>query len=252
VIAEILGVPSRDHSQFRIWSNSLVSTDGNGNMFTMMQNVNALIAYLKNKLDERRENPQDDLMTSLVQDEEAGDKLNGDELVAMCVLLLTAGHETTVNLLGNGLFALLQAPEQLALLRANPALMKTALEEFLRYDSPVHNATERYAREELEISGVRIAKGDKVLAGLAAANHDPEQFSNPEIFDICRDPNRHLSFGQAIHYCVGAPLARMEGQIAFSLILERLPELRLATSIEKIEYRPNMFLRGLKDLPVRF
>lgn len=251
VIAEILGVPSRDHAQFRIWSNSLISTHGNGNMFTMMQNVNALISYIHKQLDERRVNPQDDMMTALVQAEEAGDKLNRDELVAMVVLLLTAGHETTVNLLGNGLLALLKHPEQFALLRENPDFVKSAVEEFLRYDSPVHNATERYAREDLEIQGVRIAKGDKVLAALAAANHDPEQFSNPEVFDICREPNRHLSFGQAIHYCVGAPLARMEAQIAFSLIMERLPEIRLAVPAESLESRPNLFLRGLKTLPVK-
>jgi cytochrome P450 len=252
VIAEILGVPSRDHAQFRLWSNSLISTHGNGNMFTMMQNVNALIGYIKKQLDERRSKPQDDLMTALVQVEEAGEMLKPDELVAMCVLLLTAGHETTVNLLGNGLFALLKHPEQFDLLRRNPEFVKTAIEEFLRYDSPVHNATERYAMEDLEISGVRIARGDKVLAGLAAANHDPRQFPNPETFDICRENNRHLSFGQGIHYCVGAPLARMEGQIAFSLLLERLPDMRLAKSSESLEYRPNMFLRGLKELPVRF
>lgn len=252
VISEILGIPSSDQEQFRQWSNSLISTHGNGNMFTMMQNVNALIRYIEKQLDERRITPQDDLMTALVQAEEEGDKLSSEELVAMCVLLLTAGHETTVNLLGNGLFALFKHPEQFALLRENPEFVKTAVEEFLRYDSPVHNATERYAREELEIQGVRIAKGDKVLAGLAAANHDPEQFPNPETFDICREPNRHLTFGQAIHYCVGAPLARMEGQIAFQLLLERLPEIHLAVPADSLEFRPNLFLRGLKTLPVRF
>jgi cytochrome P450 PksS len=187
-----------------------------------------------------------------VQAEEAGETLSEDELVAMIFLLLVAGHETTVNLVGNGMLALLRNPAQMERLRADPTLLKSAVEELLRYESPVATATERYAREDMTVCGVTIPRGSLVYAVIASANRDGGQFPKPDALDIGREPNRHMSFGLGPHYCLGAPLARLEGQVAIGTILGRLPELRLAVAAESLRWRPGLVLRGLVAMPVTF
>jgi cytochrome P450 len=214
--------------------------------------MQAFIDYLRALFEEKRENPKDDLISALVLAEEAGDKLSEDELLAMVFLLLIAGHETTVNLIGNGTLALLQNPDQLQKLKDDPSLLKPAIEELLRYDGPVETSTERFAREDVAIGDTVIPKGEMVMVVIAAADHDPERFPEPDTLDIARADNKHLAFGKGIHHCLGAPLARMEGQIALGTLLRRMPDLRLKGSPESLTWRPGMVLRGLKGLPVEF
>ena len=170
----------------------------------------------------------------------------------MIFLLLVAGHETTVNLIGNGVLSLLEYPDQLAKLQADPTLIRTAVEELLRYASPVEMGDERYAREDVTIDGVTIPRGELVYPVISSANRDPSQFANPDALDITRDPNRHLAFGQGIHYCLGAPLARMEGQIAINALLRRMPDLRLTVAPETLRWNKGLMLRGLEALPLAF
>ena len=191
-------------------------------------------------------------MSALIKAEEAGDKLNEDELLAMVFLLLIAGHETTVNLIGNGTLALLENPNEISKLRSDPSQVKPAVEELLRYTSPVLMTTERYAREDAMIHGVTIPRGEMTLGVIGSANRDETVFDKPDELHLTRDPNKHLSFGQGIHFCLGAPLARMEAQIAFTTLLRRLPDLRLKNSPHSLRWRPSMILRGLASLPVRF
>src|SRR5262249_41945993 len=193
---------------------------------------------------ERRARPRDDLVSALAQAEEEGQQLSEDELVAMVVLLLVAGHETTVNLIGSGTLALLQHPKQLRKLRADPGLMPSAVEELLRFAGPVETATERYARQEVAVAGVTIPRGGLVLAAIASANRDERQFADPDRLDVTRTPNRHLSFGLGAHSCLGAALARMEGQIAMATLLRRAPELRLAVGPRAPRRRPAPVVRG--------
>ena len=191
-------------------------------------------------------------MSALVQVREAGDELSEDELLAMVSLLLIAGHETTVNLIGNGMLALMEHPQQMDRLRGDPSLIKPAIEELLRYDGPLETATERYAREDVTIAGVTIPRGEMVFAVLASANRDERQFAHADTLDLAREPNRHLAFGQGVHFCLGAPLARLEGQIAISTLLRRIPDLRLAVPRQALRRRPGLVLHGLKALPVTF
>jgi cytochrome P450 PksS len=180
--------------------------------------------------------------------------LSADELLAMIFLLLVAGYETTVNLIGNGTLALLRNPGEMERLRddrGDPGLIESAIEELLRYESPLETATERYAREDLEIAGATIPRGALVYLAIASANRDGDQFPNPDRLDLSREPNRHFSFGQGIHYCLGAPLARLEGQIAINTLLRKAPRLRLAVSPEALRWRKGLVLRGLTALPVR-
>jgi cytochrome P450 PksS len=211
-----------------------------------------LLRYLRKVFQARRASPRDDLLSALVQAEEAGEQMNEDELLAMAVLLLIAGHETTVNLIGNGMLALLEHPEQLQRLRDDPALIRSAVEELLRYASPVETATERYTREEVTIAGVTIPQGSMVFAAIASANRDERQFPHADKLDLAREPNRHLSFGQGIHFCLGASLARLEGQITIGTLLQRLPDLRLAVPVKALRWRGGLVLRGLESLPVAF
>jgi cytochrome P450 PksS len=206
--------------------------------------------YLRRLIRSKRAAPQDDLLTALVLAEQDGQKLNEDELVAMIFLLLIAGHETTVNLIGNGMLALLEHPDQMQRLRADNGLMKSAVEEMLRFTSPVETGTERYTKEDITISGVSIPKGSLVLAAIASANRDEEHFENADRFDIGREPNKHLAFGLGPHYCLGAPLARLEGQIAIDALLERTAEIRLAVDRSKLRWNRGVILRGLKSLPL--
>jgi cytochrome P450 len=212
----------------------------------------AFLRYIRRLVASRRSDPRDDLLGSLVQAEEAGENLSEDELVAMIFLLLVAGHETTVNLIGNGMLALLENPGQIERLRADPTLIESAVEELLRYDSPLATATERYAREDVTVCGMTIPRGGLVYAVIAAANRDEQQFPDAETLDIAREPNRHLSFGLGPHYCLGAPLARLEGQIAIGTLLNRLPDLRLAVDRKSLRWRRGLVLRGLEAVPVSF
>jgi cytochrome P450 len=251
VIAELLGVPAEDHRRFHRWSNRIVSISSGRDVWRALPAALAFVRYLRKMSGRRRVSPQDDLMSALVQAEEAGDRLSEDELLAMAFLLLVAGHETTVNLIASGTLALLQHPEQMEKLRSDPSLIKSAVEELLRYTSPVEIATERYARQELEISGAVVPRGDLVLAVLGSANRDEEHFENPDVLDLARDPNRHLAFGRGgVHHCLGAPLARMEGQIAIIALLRRFPAMHLDVEPGSLRWHRGLFLRGLEKLPL--
>jgi cytochrome P450 PksS len=252
VIGELLGISPADRSRFQRLSKNALLPPTTFNVLRMLPAMWALMRYVKKLLAERRRRPEDDLLTALAQAEEAGDHLTEDEQVAMVLLLLIAGHETTVNLISSGALALLTHPDQLEWLRARPDRIKTAVEELLRFTSPVETATERYAAEEITLHGTRIQRGELVLAVLASANRDESHFPRPDDLDLAREPNRHLSFGHGIHFCLGAPLARMEGQIAINLLLQRLPNLRLAVPAEKLRWRGTPVVRGLAALPLRF
>jgi cytochrome P450 len=250
IIAELLGIPAEDRQKFHLWSRRITAVSSAGDVLRVLLAIWQFTRYLRRLFERRRADPRDDLVTALVQAEEAGDMLNEDELLAMVVLLLIAGHETTVNLIGSGALALLQHPTEMERLRQNPALIKPAIEELLRYCSPVDLATERYAREDITIGDVTIPRGEMVLGVLGSANRDERQFANPDRLDITRDPNRHLAFGQGSHFCLGAPLARLEGQIAISTLLRRMPNLRLKQAPGTLRWRKGFFLRGLEQLPV--
>jgi cytochrome P450 len=250
IIAELLGVPPADRPAFRRWSEHVVAISSVASLLRALPGVWRIVRYLRALCARRRADPQDDLLTALVQAEEAGDRLSEDELLGMVFLLLLAGHETTVNLIGNAVLTLIAHPQQLTLLRQNPALIKPAVEELARYASPVIMATERYAREDLTIAGVAIPRGELVLAVIASANRDERQFADPDRLDLTREPNRHLAFGQGVHYCLGAPLARMEVQIALTTLLRRLPEMRLSQPHAALRWRPGLFVRGLEQLPM--
>jgi cytochrome P450 PksS len=260
VISDMMGVPPGQRSRFHKWSVQFIDS-ASGSRREMLMNIPAAMAnafamqrFFKKLIELRRRQPADDLITALVAAEEGGDKLSEDELVAMLFLLLLAGHETTVNLIGNGTLALLQHPDQLQKLRENkddPGLMESAVEELLRFTNPVHMIAPRYALEDIELHGQTIPRGSTVMLGIAAANWDDRVFANPERLDITRRPNKHVAFGAGIHFCLGAPLARLEARIAFRVLLERFPHLRLAVRPEQVQWRSSVALRGLKSLPVR-
>ena len=256
VICEMLGVPVDDHGSIRGWSADIArSLDAIG-LPSDAEIVErgrvarrALADYFRRLVPERRARPQQDLLSGLIAAEEQGDKLSSDEVIAMCLLLFIAGHETTVNLIGNGTFALLRHPEQLRKLQAEPGLIGNAVEELLRYDSPVQR-TARITNTEAEVGGQAMPKGTMVITALGAANRDPAQFTDPDVLDVTRKDPRHISFGFGIHFCLGAPLARVEGQVALGTLLRRMPNLTLAES--NPDWRESSVLRGLKRLNVRF
>ncbi len=208
-----------------------------------------ILGYLREVIAQRRRDPGDDLLSAMIQAQEDRDALNDEELLANSNLLLVAGHETTTNLIGNGLLALLRHPDQLERLRADPELLDCAVEELLRYDAPVQ-ATVRVATEDVELGGEQIEAGAIVACAIGAANRDPEAFPEPDDLDVARADNHHLSLGFGAHFCLGAPLARLEARVAFEALLERFPELSLAET--DLRWRPNLFLRGLVELPLRF
>jgi cytochrome P450 len=255
VICEMVGVPAEDRDKFREWSYAIArSLDAiavpNEELARRANEAqDALTGYFGRLVEERRRAPRPDLLSALIAAEEAGDRLSTEELFATGILLFIAGHETTVNLIGNGTLALLRNPDQMQRLRAEPGLIASAVEELLRYDSPVQR-TGRLLYEDVTISGKTIPKGSIAVALIGAANRDPAHFPDPDRLDIARTDNRHLAFGWGIHFCLGAPLARLEGQIAFSTLLQRFPKLALAG--EQIEYRETSTLRGLRALPVTF
>ncbi|BCU83088.1 polyketide biosynthesis cytochrome P450 PksS [Polycladomyces abyssicola] len=253
VISDMLGVPREDRDRFREWSNAVVSTINRPEGFEEIRSqMKDFQDYLGRLFEERRRNPREDLISGLLAAEEQGDRLSEKELYSMVFLLIIAGHETTVNLIGNGVLALLQHPEQMALLRRERQLITTAVEEILRYYSPVEMSTNRWVGEDFSFGGQSFQHGDLVLVSIGSANRDERRFPDPDVFDITREPNPHIAFGKGIHYCLGAPLARMEGQIAISRLLDRLPELHLDLDEKSLPWREDFLMRGLMRLPVRF
>ncbi len=256
VICEMLGVPVADHERFKGWGldiarglDAIMLPPDSPVAERSVLARRALAEYFRGLIAERRRAPQDDMLSGLIAAEEAGDKLSEDELLATCILLLVAGHETTVNLIGNGSLALLRHPDQLRRLREDPGLIVTAVEELLRFDGPVQR-TARIPSEDVTIGGKTIGKGEMVMPFIGAADRDPAQFPDPDRLDIGRTENRHIAFGWGIHFCIGAPLARVEGQIAINTLLRRMPKLALATA--EPQHRQSLTLRGLTSLPVSF
>ncbi len=250
VIAEMLGIPSEDREHFRELSNEVVrglGADVLDDLRRSIEGSRALEAYLQDVVEKRRAQPRDDLISALVLAEEQGDKLSTPEVFSNIILLLVAGNETTTNLIGNGIHALLRHPEQVALLREDPELIESTVEEILRWDSPVQH-TRRIATCDLDWDGIHVRKGQQVILSLGAANRDPEQFADPDVFDVRRDDSRHLSFSQGIHFCLGAQLARLEGQRAILGLVQRFPKLRLAS--DRFEWGYNVVLRGPSALPL--
>lgn len=251
VICELVGVPTEDRHLFGEWSSAASRLlDGDiepelidAGMFGAM----SLINYFNTLIEQRRAEPTDDLLSALIEAEESGDKLTETELRSITLLLFIAGHETTMNLIGNGTKALLESRDQWERLVADASLAPSAIEELLRFDGPVH-LTGRIPTEDIEIGGQLFHKGEQVVTLVAAANRDPERFTNPDQLDIGRPDNHHLTFSQGIHYCLGAALARVEGQVAISALAERFPDMRLAG--DRLEYRDHFVLRGLKALRV--
>ncbi len=252
MIGRILGVPVEDNRKFHAWTKTLISAGTNRNLLVLVPSIMSFMGYLKKLIKERHAHPKDDLITALVQAKEGSDSLSADEVLAMIFLLLVAGHETTVNLIGSGTLALLEHLDQLEKLRREPVLIKPAIEELLRFVCPVETATERYAREDITIAGTTIPRGELVLAVIGSANRDANFFDKPDALDITRENNKHLAFGQGVHYCLGAPLSRLEGQIAINTLIQRMPNLRMSVSPEQLHWRSSFILRGLEALPVSF
>jgi cytochrome P450 len=254
VIAEMLGVPAEDRDRFKQWSDDTSAAVGNlpSNLSPdvlrkSMTATEELQNYFRGIIAQRRAEPRHDLISALVKAQDEGDRLSETELLANSVLLLNAGHETTTNLIGNGTFALLRHPDQMQRLRDNPALLPTAIEELLRYDSPVQ-FTSRILKADMKLGGKVLRTGQNVLLLLGAANRDPEQFPDPDRLDVGRPDNKHLAFGLGSHFCLGAPLARLEGRLVFEALLSRAPNLRLDGPPPR--YRQNFNLRGLESLHV--
>ena len=251
VIAEMLGIPSELYSQFKRWSDAVISggavLPGMPLPDDVKQATNELRSYLAEQVVLRRSEPGADLISALVAAHDDGEALTAEELLAFAVLLLLAGNETTTNLIGNGMLALGRSPEQMDLLRRNPDLMPRAIEETLRFDGPVQSTTRR-ALVDTEVGGITIPEATACFIILAAANHDPAQFEDPDRFDITREPRDHVAFGDGIHFCIGAPLARLEGAIAIGTMLERFPRLRIKDPAAPLTYKGSYFLRGLAGL----
>ncbi|MEU6016463.1 cytochrome P450 [Streptomyces sp. NPDC047515] len=255
-ICDLLGVPREDQDDFRDWAGMMIR-HGGGPRGGVARSVKKMRGYLAELIHRKRENPGDDLISGLIRAGDHGEHLAENEAAAMAFILLFAGFETTVNLIGNGVYALLRNPAQrerlhLSLDAGESGLLETGIEELLRYDGPVELATWRFATEPLTLGGQDIAAGDPVLVVLAAADRDPERFENPDALDLARRDNQHLGYGHGIHYCLGAPLARLEGQTALAMLLRRLPDLRLAVEPTDLRWRGGLIMRGLRTLPVEF
>ncbi len=250
VISDLLGVPKHDQTRFARWSHALIQIGAASPWRGMMlaPQIIAFMRYLKKLIALKRTEPADDLVTALTQISEAD--LGSEELMAMIAILLSAGHETTTNLIGNGMLTLMRDPSERDRLVADPALLPTAVEELLRFVSPVEMSTPRFVREPLVIADVEIPQGAQVMGAIASANRDESRFEAPEKLNLGRTPNRHLTFGDGGHYCLGAALARLEGRIALGDLLAACPRLSLHGSQKNLRWRPNLVLRGLESLPV--
>ena len=251
VIAELLGIPAVDRDRFRVWSNTFVSPSlGEDALDVFLEHTQQFLTYLTQLFERRRADPADDLVSALLQAEEQGDSLKENELFSMMILLIIAGHETTVSLIANAVLALLTHPEELERLRRDPALVSAAVEELLRYESPVERTITRWAATDVELGGRVIERGHLVIAVLGSANRDASRFPNADKLDLDREDVRHVGFGRGKHFCLGAPLARIEAEIALTTLLRRLPGLRLATEPGELAYRPIPLFRSLVALPV--
>ncbi|KAA0024432.1 cytochrome P450 family protein [Antrihabitans cavernicola] len=248
VICELLGVPVADRDDFRDWSNAVVSV---GRPADMRDASDHLDRYLTGLIEGRTAAPGDDLLSELIAATENGDRLTADELVSMAFLLLVAGHETTVNLIGNTMIALLDNPADLSALREDPERIPAFIEESLRHEGPVHIATLRYTTESITVGDTEIGGREMILVSLSGANRDPKRFDDPEELDPTRLRNSHLAFGYGIHHCVGAPLARLEGRIALERLIARFPDIALDAAADDLEWRHSLLIRGLTSLPVK-
>lgn len=251
VICEMLGVPLEDQDKFREWSNDIMESVNNPKLDEQSEAATiAFVEYLHDLIGQRRSQLQEDLISDLLSIEDEGDTLSENELYALVFVLIIAGHETTVNLIGNGMLALLEHPEQKEKLISQPELIHSAVEEMLRYNGPAEVSNIRWAIEDIEVGGKSIQKGDMVFVSLSSANRDHQQFPDPDTFDITRKANTHLAFGKGIHFCLGAPLARLEGEIAIQTLLSRMPDLRLKESTGLLEWRTGMIIRGVEEIPL--
>jgi len=251
VICDLLGIPDEDQEMVSEWSQAIISPGSRGlNYKERKRKMRAFVQYLRQLFVERQQRPQDDLITALVEAEEAGDKLSESELSSMVALLLVTGHETTVNLIGNGVLALLLHPEQLDLLKKGEVGWETAVEELLRYDGPVETSTTRWVREDVVFRGHHMHQGDIMRVVISSANRDACLFDKPNELDVAKGDKRHLSFGMGIHYCLGAPLARLEGVIALQTLFHRIPNIHLAVPESELKWRSGVLFRGLEQLPL--
>ncbi|MFF3136244.1 cytochrome P450 family protein [Streptomyces mirabilis] len=251
VICDLLGIPGEHRRDFRAWTDVLVAPDPT-RPGAAKEAVAAMLGFLTQLLADKRKKPADDLLSDLIAVRDEGDRLSEDELMSLAFLILFAGYENTVQLIGNAILGLLTHPDQLAALRANPERFPNAVEEFARHEGPALLAIRRFPVEDVTIGAVTVPAGETVLLSLAAANRDPARFPDPERLDLGRDASGHLALGRGIHYCVGAPLARLETEIAVSALLERLPDLALDADPAELRWRPSLRARGLLALPVTY
>ena len=249
VICELIGIPMRQREEFRRWSTVAV----NATVHTPQEYIEAtgaMVAFIRELIEEKSQAPSDDLLSALIAARDGGDRLTADELTSMVFLLLSAGHETTVNLITNGVLALLRHPDQFALLKAEPERLPAAVEEILRYDGPLQAAIPYVATAPIEIAGSRIEAGEVIVFALLPANRDGRKIDRPDELDITRPENAHLAFGHGIHHCLGAPLARLEGRIALGMLFERFPDLRLAAPDQDPARTASLLMNGIRELPV--
>ena len=251
VIAELLGVPSTDHARFQEWSDAIITPAlDDEDLERFSAHMGHFVAYLTDFFARRRADPRDDLVSALLAARDEEDALSEAELFGTVVLLIVAGHETTVGLIGNAVISLLAHPDQLERLRADSSLLPGAIEEVLRYEGPVERTLNRWAATDVELGGQKIRRGELVIAVLNAADRDPERFPEPDRLDVCRADTKHLAFGRGSHYCLGAPLARLETEIALETLFRRLPGLRLAVEPDELEWRAAPTFRRVAALPV--
>ncbi|SFF55513.1 Cytochrome P450 [Halobacillus alkaliphilus] len=249
VISELLGVPVEDRNKFRKWSNTIVAASDNAAV-DFQKDVEAFTAYLTRLFERRKKEPEEDLISYLLQTVDEEEQLTTTELYSMVVLLIIAGHETTVNLISNTMFALFEHPDQLSKIQSDQTLIPSAIEEGLRFYSPVDFSTARWAEADIEFHGQRIQHGDLVIASISSANRDEEKFNHADQFDVTRNKNAHVAFGFGIHFCLGAPLARLEGKVAIEELLNAFPNIDLNRTMNRPEWKPVFLLRGLSQLPV--
>ncbi len=253
VIAELLGIPLQNQNQFRTWSNAFVRPAiGEAEQQAAFLLLQEFAAYMQSLVADRRAHPGDDLLSGLIHVEEAGDRLNESELFSMLTLLIVAGHETTVSLIGNAVLALLQNPQVREKIMRHQDLLPGAVEEFLRYDSPVERPLTRIVKEDVALGGFLLKRGDLIIPIIGSANRDELQFPSADVLDVQRKPNAHIAFGKGAHYCLGAPLARLEGDIALRVLFERLPDLALDIAPEDLQWRDVPTFRSLVRLPVKW